>query len=83
MMQERKNVWGSKQFQQYIGMDVMSLLSVPVWIMEPVSMLQKMAEIMEYTQLLDQADLAEDPDERCAHGVQLQHWRPSCDAYMQ
>jgi hypothetical protein len=40
-LQERKQAWGSKQFQQYIGMDVTSLLSVPVFIMEPFTILQK------------------------------------------
>lgn len=46
-------------------MDVTSLLSVPVWIMEPFTILQKAAEIMEYTELLDSADQCEDPHERC------------------
>jgi len=63
---ERKQAWGSKQFQQYIGMDVTSLLSVPVWIMEPFTILQKAAEIMEYTDLLDKADQSDDPNERFA-----------------
>lgn len=57
-----------------MGMDVTSLMSVPLFIMEPFSMLQKMAEIMEYTQLLDQANAAEDPYERCVqhpHSQQL------------
>uniref|UniRef100_A0A7S0RQA2 Oxysterol-binding protein n=1 Tax=Chlamydomonas leiostraca TaxID=1034604 RepID=A0A7S0RQA2_9CHLO len=63
---ERKQVWGTKQFQQYIGMDVTSLLSVPVWIMEPFTILQKAAEIMEYTELLDKADQCSDPHERFA-----------------
>jgi hypothetical protein len=49
---------------KYMGMDVTSLMSVPLFIMEPFSMLQKMAEIMEYTQLLDDADKAEDQYER-------------------
>lgn len=64
--QERKQAWGTKQFQQYIGMDVTSLLSVPVWIMEPFTILQKAAEIMEYTELLDKADACQDPHERFA-----------------
>ena len=51
--------------QQYIGEDVMSLMSVPVWIMEPFTVLQKMAEIMEYTDLLDKADMASSRTERC------------------
>jgi hypothetical protein len=63
---ERKQAWGTKQFQQYIGMDVTSLLSVPVWIMEPFTILQKAAEIMEYTELLDKANACTDPYERFA-----------------
>ncbi|KAG2436640.1 hypothetical protein HXX76_006168 [Chlamydomonas incerta] len=64
--QERKQAWGTKQFQQYIGADVTSLLSVPVWIMEPFTILQKAAEIMEYTELLDAADTTEDEFDRFA-----------------
>lgn len=64
--EERKKAWGTRTFHQYIGMDVTSLLSVPVWIMEPVTILQKMAEIMEYTELLDKADACDDQYERLA-----------------
>lgn len=55
-------------------MDVTSLLSVPVFIMEPFTILQKAAEIMEYTELLDSADKCTDPHERCvpAHAVLAQ-----------
>jgi hypothetical protein len=42
-------------------MDVTSLLSVPVWIMEPYTILQKAAEIMEYTEILDTADQTAEP----------------------
>jgi hypothetical protein len=49
---------------QYIGMDVTSLLSVPVWIMEPVTILQKASEIMQYTELLDKASESADKFER-------------------
>jgi len=45
-------------------MDVTSLLSVPVWIMEPVTILQKAAEIMEYTELLDKANSCGEEYER-------------------
>lgn len=65
-LQERKQAWGTKQFQQYIGADVTSLLSVPVWIMEPFTILQKAAEIMEYTDLLDLANKEQDPYDRQA-----------------
>ncbi len=67
-LQERKQAWGTRQFQQYIGADVTSLLSVPVWIMEPFTILQKAAEIMEYTDLLDSADSTADPYDRLAQG---------------
>lgn len=84
-IQERKQTWGTNQFQQYIGMDVTSLLSVPVWIMEPVTILQKAAEIMEYTELLDKANACIDPNERFAwvaaylvspFGVAERAWKP-------
>ena len=66
LSQERKQAWASRssEVQQYIGMDVTSLLSVPVWIMEPVTILQKAAEIMEYTELLDKANSCGEEYER-------------------
>ena len=48
-------------------MDVTSLLSVPVWIMEPCTILQKAAEIMEYTEMLDKANACDDQYERWGH----------------
>lgn len=83
--QERKQAWGTRQFQQYIGADVTSLLSVPVWIMEPFTILQKAAEIMEYTDLLDSADSTADPYDRFAYvaaycvspfGAAERAWKP-------
>ncbi|CAL5422584.1 unnamed protein product [Camellia sinensis] len=38
-----------------------SMVTLPVIIFEPVSMLQKMAELMEYSYLMDLADECEDP----------------------
>ncbi|KAF8064627.1 ORP3B [Scenedesmus sp. PABB004] len=70
---------------KYIGMDMTSIASVPLFINEPFSMLQKMAEIMEYTALLDAANAAEDPFERLAlvaaflvspFGAAERTWRP-------
>ncbi|CAN6471775.1 unnamed protein product [Victoria cruziana] len=46
---------------KYIGSDVTSMVTLPVIIFEPMTMLQKMAELMEYSSLLDQADECEDP----------------------
>lgn len=66
-------------------MDVMSLMSVPVWIMEPFTILQKMAEIMEYTEILDAADASDDPLMRAAqvaaycvtpYGASERAWKP-------
>lgn len=45
-------------------MDVTSLISLPVSIMEPYTILQKIAEIVEYTDRLDKASSVEDPYER-------------------
>ena len=42
-MQERDSYW--KMMQKYIGADVTSLVTLPVNIFEPMSMLQKMAEV--------------------------------------
>lgn len=52
-------------YKDYVGQDITCLLSVPVWIMEPTTLLQKAAEILEYYQLLNQADETEDEFERC------------------
>lgn len=56
-------------YKDYIGMDITSLVTLPVWIMEPYTILQKVAEIMEYTDLLDRAATTEDPYERYVNGV--------------
>ncbi|KAK9991514.1 hypothetical protein SO802_026499, partial [Lithocarpus litseifolius] len=37
------------------------MVTLPVLIFEPMTMLQKMAELMEYSYLLDRADECEDP----------------------
>ena len=51
-------------YKDYVGMDITSLVTLPVWIMEPYTMLQKVAEIMEYTELLDKAAATQDEFER-------------------
>ncbi|KOM26199.1 hypothetical protein LR48_Vigan238s003200 [Vigna angularis] len=66
--EERDGYW--KMMQKYIGSDVTSMVTLPVIIFEPMTMLQKMAELMEYSYLLDQADESEDPYMRCT-GVSL------------
>ncbi|KAF5737174.1 putative oxysterol binding protein [Tripterygium wilfordii] len=57
--EDQDSYW--KMMQKYIGSDITSMVTLPVIIFEPMSMLQKMAEIMEYSHLLDLADKCEDP----------------------
>ena len=61
---ERKALWS--QLKGMMGADVMSLLSVPVFIMEPLTTLQKMGEIMHYCDVLDRACEEEDEHARLA-----------------
>lgn len=55
--------------QKHIGADVTSLVTLPVIIFEPMTMLQKMAELMEYTDLLNKADETDDPNMRLVYAV--------------
>lgn len=57
--EEREGYW--KMMHKYIGSDVTSMVTLPVMIFEPMTMLQRMAEILEYAHLLDLADQCEDP----------------------
>ncbi|KAF2611739.1 hypothetical protein F2Q70_00009751 [Brassica cretica] len=50
-VEDRDGYW--KMMQKYIGSDVTSMVTLPVIIFEPMTMLQKMAELMEYSHLLD------------------------------
>lgn len=61
LQQKRQSFFLSSNFSKYVGTDVTSLLSVPVWIMEPFSVTQLLAEIMEYSDLLGKAAKCEDP----------------------
>lgn len=42
-LQDRDSYW--KMMQKYIGSDVTSMVTLPVIIFEPMTMLQKMAEV--------------------------------------
>ncbi|KAK6943649.1 Oxysterol-binding protein [Dillenia turbinata] len=57
--EDRDSYW--KMMQKYIGSDVTSMVTLPVLIFEPMTMLQRMAELMEHSYLLDLADKCEDP----------------------
>eukprot|EP00270_Netrium_digitus_P002669 TRINITY_DN1302_c0_g1_i3.p1 TRINITY_DN1302_c0_g1~~TRINITY_DN1302_c0_g1_i3.p1 ORF type:complete len:478 (+),score=107.77 TRINITY_DN1302_c0_g1_i3:23-1435(+) len=56
-----------KMMQKYIGADVTSMVTLPVLIFEPMTMLQKMAELMEYTELLNKADETDDASMRLVY----------------
>ncbi|XP_052175659.1 oxysterol-binding protein-related protein 3C-like [Diospyros lotus] len=58
-LEDRDSYW--KMMQKYIGSDITSMVTLPVLIFEPMSMVQKMAELMEYSHLLDLADQCDDP----------------------
>uniref|UniRef100_A0A9I9DN37 Oxysterol-binding protein-related protein 3C n=1 Tax=Cucumis melo TaxID=3656 RepID=A0A9I9DN37_CUCME len=57
--EDRESYW--KMMHKYIGSDVTSMVTLPVIIFEPMTMIQKMAELMEYSHLLNLADECEDP----------------------
>jgi len=63
-MQQRQQEFTN--YRDYIGMDITSLVALPVWIMMPFSMLQNISEIMEYTDRLEKAAKTEDAHERLA-----------------
>ncbi|KAK9755245.1 hypothetical protein RND81_01G012400 [Saponaria officinalis] len=65
--EDRDSYW--KLMQNYIGADVTSMVTLPVVIFEPMTMLQKMAELMEYCYLLDQADECDDPYMRLVYSA--------------
>lgn len=57
----KPSIW--KVLKDLIGKDL-SRFAIPVYFNEPISMMQKVAEIMEYTDLLKQADQNDDPKMR-------------------
>ncbi|CAH9109193.1 unnamed protein product [Cuscuta epithymum] len=65
--EERDSYW--RMMQNYIGADITSMVTLPVLIFEPMTMLQKMAELMEYSHLLDKADECEDPYMRLVYAT--------------
>ncbi|KAK1299163.1 Oxysterol-binding protein-related protein 3C [Acorus calamus] len=65
--EDRDSYW--KMMQKHIGSDITSMVSLPVIIFEPMTMIQKMAELMEYCHLLDLADQCEDPHLRMVYAT--------------
>jgi len=62
---EKQSLW--KQLSQYMGKDVTSLVSLPVWIFEPLSFLQIMCEPMQYAELLLKASESKDQFNRMGY----------------
>ncbi|XP_058099283.1 oxysterol-binding protein-related protein 3C-like [Magnolia sinica] len=65
--EDRDSYW--KMMQTYIGSDVTSMVTLPVLIFEPMTMIQRVAEILEYSHLLDLADECEDPYMRLVYAT--------------
>jgi len=63
--EDRQSLW--KQLSQYIGKDVTSMISLPVWIFEPMSFLQIMCEPMQFAELLFRASESPDSINRMAY----------------
>ncbi|XP_058090829.1 oxysterol-binding protein-related protein 3C-like [Magnolia sinica] len=55
--------------QKYIGSDVTSMVTLPILIFESMTMIQKVAEMLEYSHLLDLADECEDPYMRMVYAT--------------
>eukprot|EP01133_Synstelium_polycarpum_P003941 gene3941-4563_t len=64
-VEERKGLM--KQLTSYIGKDITSLISLPVWVFEPVSFLQVMSEPLQYADSLAKAASHPDPYYRLAY----------------
>lgn len=63
--EERKSLW--KQLSSYIGKDITSMISLPVWIFEPLSFLQIMCEPLQFAELLHKASESPDSANRMAY----------------
>eukprot|EP01116_Phalansterium_solitarium_P006748 TRINITY_DN19105_c0_g1_i1.p1 TRINITY_DN19105_c0_g1~~TRINITY_DN19105_c0_g1_i1.p1 ORF type:complete len:425 (+),score=51.86 TRINITY_DN19105_c0_g1_i1:153-1427(+) len=63
--EEKQGLW--KQLSGFIGKDVTSMISLPIWLFEPLSFMQVLAEPMQYAELLFKASEAADPTIRLAY----------------
>jgi len=57
--EEKSNLW--MQVYRFVGMDPISMLSLPIWIFEPTTFLQRMAEPFVYADYLYRCSESEDP----------------------
>eukprot|EP00871_Galdieria_phlegrea_P005850 jgi/Galph1/752/GphlegSOOS_G5463.1 len=61
----KRDLWN--QLSALVGADVINLrLSLPVWLFEPTTALQRMCETLQFHELLNKAAVTEDPLERDA-----------------
>ncbi|GJD09657.1 Oxysterol-binding protein 8 [Galdieria sulphuraria] len=61
----KRDLWN--QLSTLVGADVINMrLSLPVWLFEPTTALQRMCETLQFHQLLDMAATCEEPVERDA-----------------
>eukprot|EP01117_Protostelium_nocturnum_P006489 TRINITY_DN233_c0_g1_i1.p1 TRINITY_DN233_c0_g1~~TRINITY_DN233_c0_g1_i1.p1 ORF type:complete len:395 (+),score=164.29 TRINITY_DN233_c0_g1_i1:188-1372(+) len=63
--EEKQSLW--KQMSGYLGKDISSLISLPVWVFEPISFLQIMAEPLQFEELLEKAGTDKDALIRLAY----------------
>jgi len=63
--EQKKSLW--KQLSGLIGQDVTSLISLPVWVFDPISFLQIMCEPMMYAELLHKASESSDQYHRMGY----------------
>lgn len=61
---ERKSL--SQQLSRYLGKDIISMLSLPVSFFEPLTFLQRVAEALQFFDLLDKGCTIDDPIDRIA-----------------
>jgi len=64
-IEERQSLF--KQLSGFIGKDITSMISLPVWVFEPFSFLEVMAEPLQFDELLIKASTAPDSRHRIAY----------------
>lgn len=63
--EQRQKIW--QQAVRFVGMDPISMMSLPIWAFEPTTFLQRMAEPFFFVDFLHQAAETEDPIMRLAY----------------
>lgn len=63
--EQRQKIW--QQAIRFVGMDPISMMSLPIWAFEPTTFLQRMAEPYAFVDFLNKAAETSDPIERLAN----------------